>query len=73
MRTREEIREKQRRYDSDVYYEVWRSGGNSDRINEDRVRDAYYNGLEAESAAAMEIKRQCQKEEEQAENQLEEQ
>jgi hypothetical protein len=58
MKTYEERREEQRRYESDVNYEVWRSGGNMDRINPDRVDNAYWNGDSAESAARCELRRQ---------------
>jgi hypothetical protein len=55
MKSYEERREEQRRYESDVFYEVWRSGGNTDRIDPDRVQDRYYNGQDAESAASAEL------------------
>ena len=43
MRTREEMREERREYESDVAYEVWRNGGDMDRINIDRIEDHFYN------------------------------
>ena len=58
MRTREEQREERREYEADVFYEVWRSGGNPDRINNDRVEDAYYNGCSYESATRRELNAQ---------------
>jgi hypothetical protein len=52
-------REKSRRdYEGDVAYEVWRSGGNVDRINDDRVRDSFYDGDHAEDVARRELKAQ---------------
>lgn len=50
-------REKQDRYRGDVIYDVWRSGGNVDRIDYDRVTDGYYDGRDAESMAASELRR----------------
>jgi hypothetical protein len=35
----------------DVYYEVWRRGGNPDRVDEDRVLDCMYDGRSAEECA----------------------
>jgi len=60
---REQRREEQRRYESDVFYEVWRSGGNPDRINPDRVQDRYWDGQDAESAARAELNAQRPKHE----------
>lgn len=51
-------REEQRQYENDVFYEVWRSGGNPDRINYERVQESYYDGRDAESAAGVEVSRQ---------------
>ena len=64
---REQRREEQRRYESDVFYEVWRSGGNTDRINPDRVQDRYWNGQDAESAARQELNAQRPKPQEPSE------
>lgn len=47
-----------RRYEGDVVYEVWRSGRNPDAIDYERVRDSYYQGVEAEYAAEREIRAQ---------------
>lgn len=58
MKSREEQREERRRYEADVSYEVWRNGGNPDRINYERVEDAYYNDVPSESTARREIERQ---------------
>jgi hypothetical protein len=69
MRSREEEREERRRYEGDVAYEVWRSGGNSDRINGDRVVDAYYDGYSADTAASRELAAQRPRQEEQYEEQ----
>ena len=45
-------------YRGDVFYDVWRSGGNPDAVNDDRVEDAYYDGLEADYAASIELNHQ---------------
>lgn len=55
---RERRREEERRYELDVFYEVWRSGGNPDRIDDDRVRSQYENGVDAEGAAQRELRAQ---------------
>lgn len=44
-------------YGLDVGYEVWRNGGNPDRVSHDRVDGHYYNGLSPESAAGCEMRR----------------
>lgn len=58
MRTREEMREESRRFDGDLAYEVWRSGGNPDRINEDRVSMNSDQGFSAEECAGIELRHQ---------------
>ena len=58
MKTRDEQREEQRRYEGDVWYDVWRSGGNPDRVDHDRVIDGYYEGRQAEDVARAELRRQ---------------
>ena len=58
MRTREEQREERRKYEGDVAYEVWRSGGNPDRINDDRVENNFYDGHDYEYAARRELSTQ---------------
>jgi len=45
-------REEERCYENDVFYDVWRSGGNPDAVDYDRARDAYYDGMRAEDHAA---------------------
>jgi len=55
---RQERREEERRYEADVYYDVWRSGGNPDAVNPDRVADAFHEGTYHEDAAAREIRKQ---------------
>lgn len=55
-RSYEERREEERRYQSDVFYEVWRSGGNPDRINDDRVSDRMDRGYTAEENASAELR-----------------
>jgi hypothetical protein len=42
-------------YRGDVFYDVWRSGGNPDAVDYDRVRDSYYDGLDSEDAARREL------------------
>jgi hypothetical protein len=51
-------RDERRRYEADVYYEVWRSGGNPDAIALDRVDVAYDEGRYADDAAHEELRRQ---------------
>ena len=47
-----ERREREREeYRGDVFYEVWRSGGNPDRIDDDRVNDRFYDGYQADECA----------------------
>lgn len=47
--------EERREYENDVFYEVWRSGGNPDAINYDRVEEHFYNGDYSEHAASHEL------------------
>ncbi len=47
-----------REYEGNVWYEVWRSGGNSDLVDFDRLEDYYYEGLYPEEAARREIQLQ---------------
>lgn len=54
MRSRQE----EEKYRGDVVYDVWRSGANPDRINDDRVSDYFHNGLTSHEAAMAEIQRQ---------------
>jgi len=51
-------REERREYEADVFYEVWRSGRDPDRIDFDRVDDNRWDGMYAEDAAAVEIRAQ---------------
>ena len=55
---REREREERRDYEGDVTYDVWRSGGNVDRIDRDRVEDHYHQGMDSDQAARMEIRAQ---------------
>lgn len=41
----------------DAMYEVWRAGGNTDRIDYDRVSDHHGNGDSYEAAARDELRR----------------
>ena len=66
MNTREERDQERRRYEGDVMYEVWRREGNPDRVDYDRVQDAYYDGLTSDEAASREMKRQRPKPEPEA-------
>ena len=47
-----------REYEGDVFYDVWRSGGNPDRIDYDRVEDSRWEGLYPEEAAYRELRSQ---------------
>lgn len=46
------------KYFGDVVYEVWRSGGDPDRVDHDDVDDHRYAGLWLEEAAEVELGRQ---------------
>ncbi|MDD5086117.1 MAG: hypothetical protein PHE61_08845 [Candidatus Omnitrophica bacterium] len=48
----------EREYENEVYYEVWRMGGNPDGVNYDRVSDGYYCGRDADETAARELRHQ---------------
>ena len=56
-------REEERQYRSDVTYDVWRSGRNPDRVDDDRVQDHFDHGDSADQAAAHECRLQRQAEE----------
>lgn len=58
MRTREERREEERRYAGDVVYDVWRNGGNPDRVDLDRVQGHFDNGHESDHATRDELRHQ---------------
>ena len=47
-----------RDYENDVFYEVWRAGGNPDTIDYDRVDDHRWEGEYADYAAECELR--CQ-------------
>ena len=51
-------REEEEKYQGDVAYEVWRSGGNPDAVDRDRVAGYYWEGWEPEDAARSELRRQ---------------
>lgn len=58
FKSNEERRKDEERYQADVVYEVWRSGGNPDVVNRDRVQDRYYDGQDYQSAARAELRAQ---------------
>lgn len=66
MRNRDEAREERRQYAGDVTYEVWRAGGNVDRISDDRVDQAFADGASVDDAARREIRAQRPQEEDDA-------
>ena len=45
-------------YENDVFYDVWRSGGNPDNLDMDRVNDDYLDGLDHEQSAKKHFERQ---------------
>jgi hypothetical protein len=45
-------------YYGDMFYEVWRSGGNPDAIDPDRADDYKVAGYEPDEAAECEMRRQ---------------
>ena len=57
-------REDERKYRGDVDYEVWRSGGNTDAIDYDRVEDHRWDGYTAEENAQYELRRQWERQSE---------
>lgn len=48
--------EARRRYRGDVAYEVWRSGGNPDAVDYDRVDDYYWDGYDVDDVATIEMR-----------------
>lgn len=52
------MRTKRMDYHGDVTYDVWRSGGNPDSIDRDRVEDHFRDGDDAEIAARHELNAQ---------------
>ena len=68
---RQRDREESHRYQMDAMYEVWRAGGDTDRIDCDRVSNHRDNGDSYEAAACDELRRQRPKpqDEEQMEQQ----
>ena len=72
MKSYEERREERRQYENDVFYEVWRSGGNPDGIDYDRVRDHYYDGYSSEESAGYELRSQRNRHSEEDEEQQDE-
>ncbi|KKM73040.1 hypothetical protein LCGC14_1414540 [marine sediment metagenome] len=44
-------------YHGDVWYDVWRSGGNPDLVDDDRVEDMRYDDYTPEEAARLEYRR----------------
>jgi hypothetical protein len=67
MRTIKEQREERRRYEADVVYETWRSGGDPDRVNVERTEEHYYNGDSCENAVRDELRHQRPKSQEEEE------
>lgn len=51
-------RAEERAYESDAAYEVWRSGGDMDRIDPDRVSEHFNNGDDFFAAARDELRHQ---------------
>lgn len=58
MKSHEERREERRQFENDVFYEVWRAGGNPDAIDYERVDDRYYDGQDVQIAAEAELRAQ---------------
>lgn len=61
---REREREERREYEGDAMYQVWRQGGNVDRIDYERVDDHRRSGESADAAARAEMNRQRPKQNE---------
>ena len=51
-------REERRQYENDVFYDVWRSGGNPDAIDYDRVTENFYDGVDDHYSAQIELNAQ---------------
>ena len=49
-------------FDADVLFQVWRNGGNPDRIDFDRVDDSRARGYSEDDAAARELTAQRRRE-----------
>ncbi len=47
--------DERRKFEGDVIYEVWRSGGNPDAVDYNRLDDYWYDGLDAYEAADREL------------------
>ena len=58
MKTRDELRAERRQYQDDVSYQVWRNGGNPDRVDYERVENGYYEGRQPDDVAREERERQ---------------
>lgn len=58
-------RDERREYEADIIYDVWRFGGNPDRVDYDRMSDAFYERIPAEDFVRSELRRQRPKEREQ--------
>lgn len=58
----EERNEERRRFEADAVYEVWRSGGDPDAVDRDRLHDAFYEGARSDEAARGELARQRREE-----------
>ena len=64
--------EREHSYRMDVWYDVWRSGRDPDRISDDRVSEHFSCGDPSETAAAHECRVQRQAQEQRQESQREE-
>ena len=69
---RERERKEERDYEGDAMSEVWRAGGNTDRIDYDRVREHHWNGDDYSEAARDELRHQRPREREPEEPQEQE-
>lgn len=54
----EDRRDRERSFWGDVVYEVWRNGGDSDRVDRDTTSEEFREGLSADDSAARELHRQ---------------
>lgn len=52
MKSREERRQEEREYRGDLWYEVWRAGGNPDRVSYEDAADWHDRGVDARHAAS---------------------
>lgn len=61
-----------RKFEGDVVYDVWRSGGNPDAVSYDRLVDDYYGDRSVDEVVARELRSQRRPPEPELEIEMEE-